>query len=224
MAGPHLDELAFVLERASDAISPFQMCPPFLFAEIIKINRVRRHAAKHGHDVAENLSQEAYGILDRINNFSAEPWAESKPSAKEDWTLMGNVYHVAVEMYCISSLQSLSVLPSTPSLRARCTIYGQLLQGLLHDALSSQRTKRFMIWPLVVLGVEAVHGTAAMQTFVKQQLLEMSRHTGSYAPLMAKAVFERFWYSGETDWDSCFDRPYAFTTQFSVDMSRILLS
>lgn len=81
-----------------------------------------------------------------------------------------------------------------------------------------------MLWPLVVLGVEAADlGRMAIREFVKEQLEGMSRHAGTYVPLTAKSVLERFWASGKTSWDSCFDRPYVFTTQIAVDMSRLLL-
>lgn len=198
------------------------MCPPLLFTEIIRVNHLRMQAARGGLTRAENLSQDAYEILNRIHGFSPEQWAESKPSSNDDWIRLGNIYRTAVALYCISSLQNLSVLPQAPSLRTQCTTNGRVLQVLLSEALSSPKVKRFMVWPLVVLGVEAVHGGAAVRAFVGKQLLELGRHAGTHAPLMAKGVLERFWLSGETGWDSCFDRPYAFTTTLAVDISRIL--
>jgi Fungal specific transcription factor domain len=222
MTSLHVDELDFILEQYGGGIFPFQMCPPPVFAEIIKINHLRMRATKLTG--AEDLSQEAYGIQSRINGFSPEQWAESKPSSKEDWVLLGNAYQTAAVLYCISSLQSLSVLPLTSSLRARRTTYGQLLHALLNEALLSPRIKRFMLWPLIVLGMEAVNGGAAMRAFVERQLIEMSRYLGIYMPLMAKGVFERFWASGETSWDVCFDRPYIFATQIAANMKRITLT
>lgn len=171
---------------------------------------------------AEDLSQEGYEILLRVHSFSPECWAESKPLLQQDWKLIGNVFQAAVALYCISSLQSLSVLPLTSSLRARCATHGQVLQVFLNAALSSPRMKRYMLWPLVVLGVEAVHGGAAMRTFVARELTEISRALGMYVPLAGKGVLDRFWASGETRWDACFDRPYAFVTQLAVDISGII--
>ena len=198
------------------------MCPPLLFGEIIKINDIRMRATKYESTGAEDLSHEAYRSLSHIHEFSPEQWAESKPSSKEDWMLVGKVYQAAVTLYCIYSLQSLSVLPQSSSLRACCTTYSQLLQVLLTEALSSPRIKRFMLWPLVLLGMAAVNGGTAMRHFVEKQLPEMSRHVGTYVPLTAKGILERFWASGETRWDACFDRPYVFATQIAVDLSRIL--
>ena len=222
MTGLHFDELDFILEQYRQGIFPFQMCPPPLFAEIVKINRLRMRATKHGAPGANDLSREAYGILSRIHNFSPEHWAESKPLSIEEWVLVGNVYRAAVTLYCISSLQSLSILPLSSSLVDRRTTNGQLLHQLLNNALSSSRIKRFMLWPLLVLGMEAVHGGAAMRAFVTIQLPELSRHVGTYAPLTAKAILERFWTSRDTRWDACFDKPYVFATQIAVDLSQVL--
>ncbi|KAI1370492.1 fungal-specific transcription factor domain-containing protein [Hypoxylon crocopeplum] len=223
MTGSQFDALDFLLERFSVAVSSFHTCPLPLFAEIIKTNHLRTRATRHCATRAEDLSQEAYEILERIHCFSPEGWAESKDLSREDWLLIGKVYRAAVALYCILSLQSLSVLPTTPMLRAHCASHGQLLTALVNEGLSSQRMKRFMIWPLVVLGVEAVHGGAAMRAFIAKLLPEMSRDVGTYVPLTAKRVLESFWGSGETRWDACFDRPYAFTTQIAVDISRMLL-
>lgn len=222
MTASHFNELDFILEQYSRGIFPFQMCPPPLFAEMIKINHLRMLATKDEHPGVEALSQEAYGILSCIDSFSPEQWAEPKPASKGEWILVGSVYRAAVTLYCISSLQSLSVLPLSRSMRAQRTTDAQLLQELLNEALSSPRIKRFMLWPLVVLGVEAVNGGLEMRDFVEKQLPELSRHVGTYAPLMAKGVLERFWASGETSWDACFHRPYAFATQIAVDLSRVL--
>ncbi|KAK2820031.1 hypothetical protein FQN49_007789 [Arthroderma sp. PD_2] len=216
-----LDGLNSVLGQISytTSISPFQLCPIPLFAEIMKINYIRMHATEYS--MADGFSCDAYAILGRISAFSPEQWSEDKPS-KEHWLLLGNIYSLAVELYCISSLQSLSVLPSHPALRTRCATRGQLLRDLINESLSYPQTKRFVLWPLIVLGVEAVH-RVTMRAFVRGQLLEMNHHTGSYTPIVARAVLKKFWDSGQTDWDSCFDRPYAFPMQILLDMNRILL-
>jgi hypothetical protein len=221
MTDSQLCSLEFLMRQYGAAVSPFQVCPLPLFAEIIKINHLRMQATRYNVG-AKNHSQEAYEILERVHGFSPEQWAKSKSSSQEDWMLVGKVHQAAVALYCVLSLQSLSVLPSNPALRSRCITHGQLLQMLLNDGLSSPKLKRFMIWPLVLLGVEAVHGGAAMRVFVAKKLPELSRDVGTYVPLTAKRVLEQFWNSGETSWDACFDKPYAFTTQFAVDTSRLL--
>ncbi|RHZ67331.1 uncharacterized protein CDV56_107698 [Aspergillus thermomutatus] len=215
------EEIEFILEKFGGEIFAFQMCPKPLFAEVIKINDLRVRASKKESAGLEDLAEGAYGILSRIHIFSSEQWSESKPSSKEEWMTVGNVYRAAVALYCVLSLQSLSVLPLTSLLRASCTTHGQLLQVLLSGALLSPKIKRFLLWPLVVLGVEAVNGGPVMRAFVREQLPEMSRHIGSYVPLTAKGVLEKFWASGETSWDACFDRPYTLATQIAVDLSQL---
>ncbi|XBQ89183.1 hypothetical protein V6000_004782 [Aspergillus fumigatus] len=216
-----LEESDFILENLGNGVFDFQMCPKPLFAEIIRINHLRVQAWKQSPTRPGPLAQEAYGVLNRINTFSSERWADSKPSSKEDWRIVGESYQAAVSLYCILSLQSLSVLPLNPSLRASCASCGRLLQDLLNEALSSPRIKRSVLWPLVVLGVLAVNGGAGMRAFVREHLPEMSRHIGSYVPLMAKALLEKFWASGETSWDACFDKPYTVVTQIAVDLSQL---
>jgi hypothetical protein len=171
---------------------------------------------------AKALQEVAYEILERINSFSPQKLAESKDSCHEDWVLVGRAYQAAVAIYCILSLQSLSILPQSSILRTQCAERGKVLQILLKEALASKRLKRFMVWPLVVLGVEAAHGGEAMRTFVANQLTGLSHDAGTYVPLTAKRALEEFWSSGETRWDDCFDRPYIFTLQIAVDTSRLM--
>ena len=68
---------------------------------------------------------------------------------------------------------------------------------------------------------ECCHGPADMRGFVRFQLPEISKYTGMLAPLTAKNVLERFWDSGYTTWDQCFDKPYAFIMQPSVERSKV---
>ncbi|OIW28760.1 C6 zinc finger domain-containing protein [Coniochaeta ligniaria NRRL 30616] len=221
MAQWHLDQVDFILEQYGGAIFPFLMCPPPLFAEIIKINHLRMRAVQQGLTSTACQRHGAFDILRRLNEFSTEQWARSKPCSEEAWMVVGNVYKASVTIYCISSLQALSILPRTEGLRIRSATEGKILQELLSKALSTPGIGRFMLWPLVMLGMEAGNGPTEIRRFVEQRLPEMSRHVGSYAPLTAKAVLERYWASAERDWDACFDKPYAFATQIAVDLSRI---
>lgn len=199
-------------------VFPFQMCPPPLFAHIVQINHLRWRAANIGTIETRDLSQAAYDILDSVDGFSPREWAVSKPASREGWTIIGNAFQTAVAIYCISSLQSISVLPDNQSLRAHCTAQGQVLYLLLKDALLSPVVKRAMLWPLAMLGMEAVNGSGMMREFVKNQLTELSREFGTHVPLMTKTVLGKFWGSGETRWDCCFDKPYIFAAQIAVDI------
>lgn len=263
MTPAHLAALDIVL---GSTLARFQMCPPPLFGEIIQINHLRLRATKptHHHPDANiepgSLAHEAHAILDRINAFSPAYWAAAKPRARDDWALVGRIYHAAVALYWAAALQSVSVLvPPTAALRAECAARTRLLRGLLARGVGCLRTRQGMLWPLVVLGVLAAvydEGGAGggdgdgheghvdvlgdgcgcgcgcggggagspggIRDFVAAQLPVLARHGGTYMPLVAKAVLEKFWASGETSWDACFDRPYAFVMMIAVDTSRIV--
>ncbi|KAH7324387.1 putative C6 finger domain protein [Stachybotrys elegans] len=223
MTASNLELLDIMLDHHGSKALPFQMCPPMLLADIIKISHLREQAAwlGPGDILVSDLSQQAYAILTHLLEFSPEEWAITKGHCTEDWTLAGKTYQSSVVLYCISSLHSVSVLPKTPVLSAMRAAHSQSLRDLLTPALSSLRIRSFMLWPLVILGVEAVHGDMAVRGFVVDELRKMSRQAGTYAPLTAVDVLESFWKSGETSWDACFDRPYVFTTQIAIDTSRI---
>ncbi|KAL6814902.1 fungal-specific transcription factor domain-containing protein [Trichoderma sp. SZMC 28015] len=217
-----LETLKFLPQQYITTVSPIQLCPVALFIEIIKINHLRTRVTRPDAAGTEAFKKESFEILERINCFSPHRLALSKSSNQEVWALVGLVYQAAVALYCILSLQSLSILPETPALRAQCATHGRLMQTLLVEALASKSLKRFMIWPLVVLGVEAVHSDAPMRAFVAKELSELSQSVGSYVPLTAKRVLGEFWASGKTRWDACFDRPYVFTGQIAVDTSGLM--
>jgi hypothetical protein len=222
MTRSQVDALEYLSALYGSCVTPFQMCPLPLFGEIIKINHLRMRATSCNTTEIGNLSQEAYKLLERIQEFSPDQWSKSKPSSWEDWLLIGKCYQASISLYCILSLQSLSVFPATLALRSHCTAQSQLLRALLPDGLSSPKIQRFLVWPLILLGVEAVRSGAAMRAFVVKQLPQLSRDLGTYVPLMGKRILETFWDSGETHWDACFDRAYVFTTQIAVDTSRML--
>jgi transcription factor-like protein len=220
MAHWHLEQLEFVLQHYGTRMYPFLSCPPSLFAEVVRINYLRMRVARLRDDSpADDFIREAFAILNRITNFSPEEWALSKPYSQHIWLSMGNIYRTSITIYCIASLQSLSALPRTHTLRSRRAEESQKLHSLLSDAVSETGIGRFMLWPMVILGTEAVNGRRDMRCFVKQHLPEMSRHVGSSTPLTAMAILERYWASGCEDWDLCFDKPYMLTAQIAVDLS-----
>jgi hypothetical protein len=219
MTDNHRKELVGMLRHYDGVTFGFQMCPPTLFAEIIKINHLRVQAAKGGDRDA--LSTEARETRERIEKYSPTQWAISKPAATDCWLALGTIYKSATAMYCILSLQSSSLLPRNKTLRNCCCAHAQQLRCFLEGTMSNLGVKRFLLWPLIVLGVEASHGDATLRILIEKQLMDLSCFLGSHVPLAAKSVLQRFWVSQEMSWDGCFDRPYAFATQIAVDLSQI---
>ncbi|VUC33700.1 unnamed protein product [Clonostachys rosea] len=220
MTRSNVEDLDFIMERYSDRTFQFHLLPPQLFAEIVRINYLRMRAASG--KVGEDLSQEAYEILARIEAFSSEDWAESKPAMNREWALVALSTQAATALYCIASLQSLGVLPLSDILEACRIEHGISLHAYLKEALPSIRIRRFVGWPLYVLGMEAANSCGELKDFVRDELVGMSYHIGTNTPLVAKELLERFWASGDSRWDLCFDKPYPLATPIAIDVSGII--
>lgn len=123
---------------------------------------------------------------------------------------MGRIYQSAAVLYCVLSLQNLSLLPDSEALaRTVLTHYNQLLLDL-KPAFQHTNFKSCFFWPLVVAGACAARGTAFEQTFIADLLSESVADVGSSIPLLARKVLTAFWESGKTGWDDCFDKSYLF--------------
>lgn len=196
------------------------MCPPPLFAEIVKINHIRSRILKLECADKGDLQKNASEVFRRIYDFSPAAWTESNEYLSEDSKLIVDIHQSAVALYCMSSLQSIGVLPPEPLLRNNCDMERQILHGLLEKALR-ERPHGFTFWPLMVLGVQAVDGCPTLRAFVRENMISLSASSGTYSPLAAKDVLERFWASGRTEWDACFDIPYMFTTVLTVNRGQL---
>lgn len=205
--------LDLVIDLYGLGIYPPFPCAQDLFLHMGNINHLRARAADPGNtkESYKTLAAEAHSLLDQIDAFSAEEWAQSNsPEFKDAWLMVARIYHCAVTLYCISSLQSLGLLPSTAQLRTRRAELRDRLMILLAEGFASPLLKKSLLWPLIVAGFEASDGSEIERRFVAKQLQEQSREMGSSQPLVAKSVFERFWSGGKTRWDDCFDQPYSF--------------
>ena len=188
-------------------------CAQYLFHDMVKINHLRARKTDPFNSIEDiqDLSAEAQAVLDHIDAFSPQQWAVSNPSDfSSAWLLVGEIFHSALILYCISSLQSISLFPFSPELQTRRSEQRDRLMLLLTEGLESPLLKRSLLWPLVVAGFEARDASDIERKFVRRYLDDQSQELGSSQPLVAKAAFERFWGGSRTRWDDCFDRPYAF--------------
>ncbi|KAL2819545.1 fungal-specific transcription factor domain-containing protein [Aspergillus cavernicola] len=220
MTTPLLAELITILKDNGDKPYSFYPFPTPLFAATVEINYLRARAISRVQTETEtdpeNFFQEAEQILQHIQSFHPEQWSKSRP-AKPAWLLLARLMQAAVAIYCISSLSSLSLLSHKHDHDHAKTTSRKSLYTLLKQALSAPWFNGSLTWPLVVLGVDAVNDSANMRAFVKEGLTDLSYRGGSYVPLMAKGVLERYWAGGGGGWDVCFDRPYAMTMQWTVN-------
>lgn len=206
---PSSSQLPLFITEVYDLIFPHVLCPPSLFLDIININMLRSQALNlcFTNDCAQTEAEE---LLSHIDAFSPEDWAQPNTSFHSEWLHIGTVYQSAVAVFCISSLQSVSILPNTVRLNAIRASHGDRLFLSLKAALISWQVRKFMLWPLVVAGVEAMNHGVAERSWVEDQLEKISRDIGSNSPLKARAVLREYWRKGRKGWDRCFDVPYAF--------------
>ena len=204
-----IELLDIVSEIYGDRVRPLYlgtMCPRQLFLNIISVNHLRRIGVNHA------AATDPTELLEQINSFSPEEWTIGKgtQTTKPHWLMLGRVYQSAAAVYCISSLQSVSMLPSTARTAALDMYHYERLLDLLKDAYEFPHLRHCLMWPLVVVGVRAVRGREKDRRFVNEKLAECSREAGSALPLQAKVMLRRYWESGKTGWDDCFDRSYVF--------------
>ncbi|KAL2827334.1 hypothetical protein BDW59DRAFT_171363 [Aspergillus cavernicola] len=191
-----IEELYSMLERYGGNGYAFQMCPTSLFVEIAKINYIRARASKSEMVEEGDLRKDACEALRRIYDFSFEEWANINGHLKEAHNLFFSILQSAVALYCISSLQTLGGLPpGSTLLLSNGYMEREILYGLLGKAFnpaSAFRITGYLLWPLIVLGVQAVDGGADMRTFVRKSLTDLSAYWGTHSPLAAKEVLENF--------------------------------
>lgn len=193
-----------------DTIFPHCLCPMPLFLDVLTINNLRSQTMIP--DFADETTRIAgEELLARILSFSPEEWTETRGSSyREEWKVISHVYQSAIVLYCILSLQSLSILARTPELDATETSHGDRLFALIPKALSSIYTKKYMMWPLAVAGMAAGRRSVIVQGNVEHQLEIISHELGTATPLHARSRFKAFWASGMSGWDDCFDTSYTF--------------
>jgi hypothetical protein len=189
------NQLLSVPEELHEDIFSYCLCPFPLFESIAFINRLRVQLAQ-GITNPEAGRSSAEALLSRIESFSASDWVASRTGFVEILELAANIWHCAVLLYCVLSLEKF--LPSTVPLGNLRRTYGDRLLRLLSRALSESspvpRVHYFIVWPVAV----------------DEYLTRISRQAGTCSAFIAQTALRAFWASGQTGWEECFCRPYAF--------------
>lgn len=205
-----LDKLIKEVEKLYSLIFPYVLCPPTLYMEIIRINRLRQDITTSPFEDASHHTLEAFDILTRIEDFVPEDWAQPGEHYNE-WLLIGTMYQSAIALYCTMSLQSVAALPNTFEMDSMRSVHGGRLLKSLEPSVYSMQLVKFSLFPLCVLGVEAGYRpNQSTRYWIEKRLEEHSRLLGTNSSLKARAVLQRYWKRGEPGWDECFDRPYVF--------------
>ncbi|KAL1647191.1 hypothetical protein SLS61_007509 [Didymella pomorum] len=204
--GQHIEEV----ERLYSLIFPYLLCPPTLFSEIIRVNRLRWEVSKAPFDDPSRHTLDAHDILARVEAFEPEDWAQPGEH-HEEWQLIGSIYQSAIALYCTMSLQAVGALPDSLEMVTMRSIHGKRLLENLKASTLSRHLKKFSLFPLCVLGVEAgFHDQPSTRIWIERRLEEHSRLLGTSSPLKARAVLRRYWQRKRPGWDECFDGPYVF--------------
>ncbi|KAF1925762.1 uncharacterized protein M421DRAFT_69063 [Didymella exigua CBS 183.55] len=200
----HIEEV----EKYYSLIFPYLLCPPTLFIEIIRINRLRWEVTNAPFDNPYQHTLDAHDILARVEAFEPGDWAQPGEN-HEDWQLIGSIYQSAIALYCTMSLQAVGTLPDSLEMVTMRTIHAERLFEDLKTSARSRHLRKFSLFPLCVLGVEAgFHDQPSTRTWIERRLDDHSRLLGTSSPLKARAVLRRYWQRKKAGWDECFDGLY----------------
>ncbi|KAK6204176.1 hypothetical protein LQW54_008410 [Pestalotiopsis sp. IQ-011] len=216
-----IDNMDMMAKHYGDGRLPTLMCPPEIFLSIARINALRAEAAHPLPSTVQTLKARAQDLLQALDTrFRADAWAASFPSGSDtdNFLLLGRIYQSAAVVFCVSSLQSVRVLPRSPAVQAcKARHHGQLLRDLQEGLC--RRSARFrdvltkcIMWPLLICGTGLYGGRREERSFIERELESMSLVIGSYLPVYGLSLIKRFWQSYELEWDECFDTPRAFVT------------
>ncbi|EFQ34907.1 hypothetical protein CGRA01v4_04170 [Colletotrichum graminicola] len=206
---PHEELMDLVKELYPLGLHPYVPFPMPLFMDVIRINHLRLQTST-GLMSKETARVAAYETINRIESFDPEACGGFYENKELD-NMVEFMFQSAVAIFCISSMQSLGILPSTHHLAVVRTAHSNRLYSLLQKAEKHEVLKKSIQWPLIVAGVEA-GARVDKRRFVGEVFVGQGKDMGSPLSLYAKGVMRRFWDKDDTNWDTCFDQPYALVS------------
>ncbi|KND86305.1 hypothetical protein TOPH_09063 [Tolypocladium ophioglossoides CBS 100239] len=229
-AAEHVDTIGTIEDLYAHGLYPRLPCPVHLFLEIVRVNDLRRRVAARLVDpVAGGADSVIQMHFRTITDFSPENWAIGQATSatvhsmchQETWLLVAEAFQSAALLFVDSSLASLlPVCACSPCDATTCdscsarlddstrSFHRARLFRLVEEGLASHVTMYCVIWPLIVAGFEANQGTPEEQVVVQHGLTDLCLQAGA-TTIVARDVLRKFWASGKTNWDECFDQPYA---------------
>ncbi|KAK2043137.1 hypothetical protein LZ31DRAFT_524889 [Colletotrichum somersetense] len=206
---PHEELMVLVEELYPLGLHPYAPFPMPLFMETIRINHLRLQTST-GLISKEAARVTANEIINRIEGFDPET-CNGFYEEKEHNDIINPMFQSAVAIFCISSLQSLGILPATHRLTVVRTAHSNRLYSLLEKVVKNEILKKSVQWPLVVAGVEAAV-RVDKRRLIGDMFVDQGKDMGSPLSLHAKKIMRRFWDGDDTKWDACFDQPYALVS------------
>lgn len=189
-------------------------CPPHLYLDMVRINKLRVEAAKNPSIMhpGEPGSESARDILNDIWSFVPEDWVQSRDVKRpEECLLVARIFQHSVALYAILSLQHHcgSRFPSDirglDNMPSREESHRRLFD--LVELAMDRKCDETMGWPLIVAGVAAK--TRLERTTVIENINKLIDYLGAITPIRPiKKTLNKFWASGKKGWDDCFDRAH----------------
>lgn len=185
-------------------------CPSTLFISILRINRLRA-AISLNHGSHDDFVKIAGPIFESIHKFDPDDWTEPFPIPDEPRYLhLAHMFKASVALYGLCSLPKsvIDALRTSKSFDPK-RICRRLVQDHARAYLETSDTLSTLPWPVAVLGVAAVHGTASDRQSTEDLLEHLckSDHVGPHGSTVLRRRLRNFWTSGKKGWDDCFDEP-----------------
>lgn len=200
-----VDDVMTIYELGS---SPLFYCPAPLFKEMFLINRLRLEAAVSGGDSKPSLCD----ILERIDAYPIQIMTDSMdPRKAKDLHLVSLLFKSAVAVFGSMTLPCTSECSShTPCAELEKTHREHLLH-LLDTSSEFMPLLDHILWPVIVAGAAVATESVEKRMLVEMYWLNSVRdpYTGGCTRI-ALATIRKFWASGKTKWDECFDEPHAW--------------
>ncbi|KYK61146.1 hypothetical protein DCS_02287 [Drechmeria coniospora] len=225
-ASSHMETMDSIANLYYTAMYPHLPCPSELFLEIIRVNGLRQELSVSLLDPTTGGATSA--IRERLRSilsFSPDCWADfqSETAPLSTWLLIARAFHSATILFADSALNNPLPLsacveddatPSPPGSPAKAgdsirSHHRARLFDLVEKGFAADNTKYCVVWPAIVAGFEAAKGTEAERDMVRAGLTDLCREAGA-TTMLAREVLSRFWKSGRSTWDECFDKGYAF--------------
>ena len=220
------DEIRTLIDFDPFKVEP---CPVEFHLAKVYITRLRVSLAQRMPPDIDSVTFKVQQIFNSIWNFDLRAWIKEKFGDKDEQVqhqtrIIGLMYALAIRLYGILTLPEPAIAAwavSSPKIRKAypaipgCDPYETLrrrhregLLEMLREQWDQVKLKKWLAWPLTVVGVAVADDTIENQTFVDESLLAVWKVPD--VPNSSITGLEKlrvFWASGKMGWEECFDEP-----------------
>ncbi|KAK5988068.1 Phomenoic acid biosynthesis cluster-specific transcriptional regulator-like protein [Cladobotryum mycophilum] len=181
-------------------------CPPALFLDIIRISRLRLELATNDSSCSDGEPSSFCHLLGSIDSYSMHTMLMCWPRTDDLFFTIAQIFRSAVAVYGNLTVPCIYSACDCQKLRE---FHRDNLFHLIRTVVNYPVHAVSIFWPLVVAGVAARTGDE--RGLIGEHILSIVHgiYNHGTGPIVALAVLRKFWESGKTEWDECFDRPYS---------------